>query len=171
MKRPVQLGIASLKALATVAVFGAAAHAAMPYLPLIGPPPLRILAVKRPVSAAVGLATTPALTSTNPLLSTAGSTNLTSAAPAAPAAPVAVQGPLIGPDLGRSLGSTPGPSVFMLPTPDLVGISPQALAAYFRPVSQGTNAVVPIGLMPVSFVPPVPPVPPDKSSHAEYNVK
>ena len=161
MKRPVQLGIASLKALATVVAFGAMAHAAIPYLPLVGPPPLRILAVKRPVAADVKVAPAPALTVTNPPVVTAATNSIGTGSSA-------ILGPVLGPETNKSLAGAFSASVFELPTPDLVGISPQALAAYFRPISHDTNSVVPIGLIPVSFVPPVPP---DKSSHAEYNVK
>ena len=150
-----------MKALATMVAFGAVAHAALPYLPLIGPPPLRILAVKRPVAAIAKFALTPALTATNPP-AVAGATNSIGTGSAA------ALGPVLGADTNKSLGGIFTASVFEMPTPDLVGISPQALAAYFRPISPGTNSAVPIGLMPVSFVPPVPP---DKSSHAEYNVK
>ena len=167
MKRPVQLGIASLKALATVMALGAVSHAALPYLPLIGPPPMRVLAVKRPVTAVVKFAATPVQIATNPpVLAGApispGATNLTGGR--LPAAPE----PLIGANLDRSAGDGFSASVFALPTPNLLGISPQALAAYFRPVSWGTNSVGPIGLLPVSFVPPLPP---DKSSQAEYIIK
>jgi hypothetical protein len=161
MKRPVQLGIASLKALATVVAFGAAAHAALPYLPLIGPPPLRIQTVKRHAAPVVKFAPTSALAATNPPAA-ASATNANGTGS------LVTYGPEFGPGTNKSLGGAFSSSVFELPTPDLVGISPQALAAYFRPIAQGTNFVTPIGLMPVSFVPPVPP---DKSSHAEYNVK
>ena len=51
MKRPVNLGIASLKALLMVVVLGTVAHGSLPYLPLIGPPPLRIQTVKAPAEA------------------------------------------------------------------------------------------------------------------------
>src|SRR5580692_3589355 len=48
MKRPVKLGIASLKALGAFVALGVAAHAGIPYLPQIGPPPLRVAVVKTP---------------------------------------------------------------------------------------------------------------------------
>lgn len=167
MKRPVQLGVASLKALAIVVACGAAARAAMPYLPLIGPPPLRFQTVRTPAATVVKFTATPALTATNPMVATR--------APASPgptnstiAGRPATSGSLIGPDTNQALGDNSSASVFALPTPDLLGISPQALAAYFRPVQWGTNVLAPVGLLPVSFMPPVPP---DKSSHAEYNVK
>ena len=55
-----------------------------------------------------------------------------------------------------------------MPTPDLLGITPQMLATYFRPIQLGTNSAVPIMPFQVIFMPPMPP---DKSSHAEYIVK
>ena len=60
-------------------------------------------------------------------------------------------------------------SVFALPTPDLLSITPQMLAAYFRPVQFGTNAAALVGPFHVGFMPPQPV--PDKSSRAEYIVK
>ena len=68
----------------------------------------------------------------------------------------------------QSLGDAFTASVFMLPTPDLLGISPQMLASYFRPVQLGTNYAALTGPFHVTFMPPLPP---DKSSHAEYIVK
>ena len=56
MKRPVNLGIASLKALLMVVALGTVAHGSLPYLPLIGPPPLRIQTVKAPAEAGLHLA-------------------------------------------------------------------------------------------------------------------
>ena len=60
----------------------------------------------------------------------------------------------------------PGTPIFQLSTPDLMGITPQMLAAYFSPA--GTNAAVALPFR-VGFVPPV--APPGLSSHSEYNVK
>ena len=167
MKRPVQLGIASLKALATIVACGAAAHAALPYLPQIGPPPLRMLAVKRPAASLVKLALTPASTATNPPVAAAAPVPAVASNSMA-STPPGFLGPMAGTPEERPLQATPNASVFDLPTPDLLGISPQALAAYFRPMAPGTNSVAPFGLLPVSFIPPVPP---DKSSRAEYLIK
>jgi hypothetical protein len=63
---------------------------------------------------------------------------------------------------------TAAPSILELPTPDLVGISPEMLASYFRAITRGTNSPVLIGTVPLSFVPPLPA---EKSSQATYNVK
>jgi len=133
MKRPVQLGRASWKALGAVVALGAGAHAAMPYLPLIGPPPLRVQTVKSPASVIAMLETTPALAATNlPVFvdskNSTDTTNLTGVE-----LPTALQ-PLIGPDTGTSLEDTFTATIFALPTPDLLGLTPQALAAYFRPL-------------------------------------
>jgi hypothetical protein len=161
MNRPVQLGTASLKALGIVVAIGVVAHAGMPYLPMIGPPPLRVLATKAPASAAVKWgATLLAATNLPPGAAAgivSGTTNVT------------VDGTAVEPVLPAepTLGETFSSSVFALPTPDLVGITPQMLAAYLRPVQAGTNAIL-TGPFHVSFLPPLPP---DKSSHAEYNVK
>jgi hypothetical protein len=66
------------------------------------------------------------------------------------------------------LGDAFSASVFSLPAPDLLGISPDMLATYFRPVRTGTNSAELIGPFHVSFTPPVAP---DRSSHAQYIVK
>jgi len=158
--------MASLKALGAFLVLGAVAHGSLPYLPLLGPPPLRIQAVKRPPpnnavvkfvgSTVTNLAAMAAIEAKLP----AGSTNPAIVGPSKPA--------LISiPDTDKALGDTFSATVFALPTPNLLGISPEMLATYFRPVQRGTN-IVPMGLLPITFMPPLPP---DKSSHAEYNVK
>lgn len=170
MKRPVKLGIASLKALGAVVALGAAAHASLPYLPLIGPPPLRMQVVKKP-AAAFKIEMPPAAISTNMVADITPRifpdlTNSTSSGGPAFA------GPLIGPGAEQALGDTFTGSVFALPTPDLLGLTPQMLATYFHPVQLGTNAAL-TGPFHVGFMPPVPPAvaAPDKSSHAEYIVK
>jgi hypothetical protein len=155
-------GIASLKALGAFLVLGAVAHGSLPYLPLLGPPPLRLQAVKSPppnrVVKFVGSPVTNLAAIEMKL--PAGSTNPASVSPEKPA--------LISlPDTDKALGDTFSATVFALPTPDLLGISPQMLATYFRPVQRGTN-IVPVGLLPITFMPPLPP---DKASHAEYHLR
>jgi hypothetical protein len=170
MKRPVRLGIASLKGLGIVVALGAAAHAAMPYLPLIGPPPLRLQTVASPAAVApVKFQAPPAVAATNaPAVAGTGITPVTNAvASTGLNSPPAI--PLLVPESpDQSLGDSFSASVFAMPTPDLLGITPQMLAAYFRPVQLGTNSATLVGQFPVSFMPPLPP---DKSSHAEYIVK
>ena len=145
-----------------VLVLGAAAHAGMPYLPQIGPPPLRV----QPKSSSTAVfkiveAPAPAVTNSPAILPAGnfpGETNSTAADPlslASATAPV-------------SLEDTFASSVFTLPTPDLLGLTPQMLATYFHPVQFGTNAALAVPFR-VSFLPPVPPD--KKSSRAEYIVK
>ena len=93
---------------------------------------------------------------------------LTNATGDAATAPFAVPGPF-GANADKSLGETFSASVFALPTPDLLSITPQMLTTYFHPVEFGTNAAGLAGPFHVSFMPPLPQ--PDKSSHAEYIVK
>jgi hypothetical protein len=165
MKRPVQLGIASLKALGIVVIVGAAAHAGMPYLPLIGPPPLRLLAAKSPGTAVFKIeAPVPPVTNSPAV---AAAKNFLAETNSASVVTPAVVAPLIGAGAEQSLGETFAGSVFELPTPDLLGLTPQMLATYFHPVQFGTNDAA-TGPFRVSFLPPLPP---DRSSHAEYNVK
>jgi hypothetical protein len=167
MNRPVKMGNASLKALATVIALGAVAHASLPYLPLIGPPPLRVQVARSPSANVVKFLAKPAAPPTNSPLAAAA---LTSTAPAlamvGPAIPAGFVPP-VAENPEQSLGDAFSTSVFPLPTPDLLGITPQMLATYFRPVQSGTNSTF-VGPFHVSFVPPLPP---DKYSHAEYIIK
>ena len=179
MKRPVKLGIASLKALSAFVVLGAATHAGVPYLPEIGPPPMRVAVVKSPPSGVVKLMETPAVVATNlpsiadAKISASGTNAVNLAAPLGSVMPVAPTFVIETPD--QTLGDTFAASVFALPTPDLLGISPQMLASYFHPVQGGTNFFAPNDPFHVVFMPPLPPLlpalAPDTSSHAEYIVK
>jgi hypothetical protein len=171
MKRPVKLANASLKALGIVVALGAAAHASLPYLPMIGPPAMRVLVSKSPNAAVVKLAPSATATATNLLAAVEaktfpGLTNATSSDAGV------TSGALTGLNPERSLEDTYSASVFSLPTPDLLSLTPQMLAAYFHPVRTGTNIGALNGPFHVSFMPPLPPPPaPGKSSHAEYIVK
>ena len=172
MKRPVKLEIASLKALGIVVALGAVAHAGLPYLPLTGPPPLRILASKNPNAAVLKIEAPPAA-ATNVLAALEartfpGLTNATSSGDTG-AGFITAAGSLAGLGAERSLEDTFSASVFALPTPDLLSITPQMLATYFHPVQSGTNLTGVAGPFHVGFMPPLPP--PEKSSHAEYIVK
>jgi hypothetical protein len=168
MNRPVKLGVASFKALGAMIVLGAVAHASLPYLPLIGPPPLRVQPVRKPSDAIVKFQAL--MTASGPSNALATVENAGGNTNSAGLGLSAASSPLLnaGPDSNGTLGDTLTASIFALPTPDLLGITPQNLATYFRPVQLGTNVVVPVGLLPISFIPPSPP---EKSSHAEYNVK
>jgi hypothetical protein len=172
MKRLMKLGIASLKALSALVVLGAVAHAGIPYLPQIGPPPLRMAVVKSPPSGVVKLMETPAVVATNPpsiadarnSSSDTNAVNLT-ALPMSPT-PFVIETP------DQTLGDTFAASVFPLPTPDLLGISPGMLASYFHPVQGGTNFSGPLRVIFMPPMPPLlPPLVPDTSSHAEYILK
>lgn len=82
--------------------------------------------------------------------------------------------PVLIPGRANPYGDSSTPfasSIFALPTPDLMGISPEMLTAYFRPVQLGTNVPAFNGPFHVSFLSPLPPGLPDHSSHAEYIVK
>jgi hypothetical protein len=158
MKRPVNLGTASLKALGIVVTLGAAAHASLPYLPQIGPPPLRVQTVRSPASPVVQF-----------LAFATAATNATAAAHQGTGPAAIFTGPvnLAGTPENAGTGAFPMP-MYALPTPDLVGITPQMLAAYFRPIQIGTNGLPMDSEYRVDFMPPLPP---DHSSHAEYKVK
>jgi hypothetical protein len=167
--------------LAVALAIGTAVHAAIPYLPQVGPPPLRFEAVKSPAAAITLLKPSPAtpaasVTNKPPVAETAISpvaTNLvtvgnqttaTTNTPAEVSTVAAAPAPEASPSLGQIFTS----SVFTLPPPDLVGITPQMLVTYFHPVQFGTNSAV-VTPFPISFVPPT--VPDNKSSHAEYIIK
>jgi hypothetical protein len=173
MKRPVKSGIASLKALGIVVALGAVAHAGMPYLPLIGPPPLRVQVLKNPNAAVIGkIEALSAAVPTNTLAAIAakvfpGTTNATGGD--AGTGFIAGSGPLLSTGTDKSLEETFSASVLALPTPDLLSITPQMLATYFRPVQFGTNSAALVGPFHVGFMPPQPV--PEKSSRAEYIVK
>ena len=175
MKRPVKMGYASLRALAIFVVLGAVAHASMPYLPRIGPPPLRFQVTKSPAAMAVKFDANPVLAATNQpdahraslaqaiaAVTAPANTNTPDLALPIVAVPAAPQSPV------QSLGDAFSSSILTLPTPDLLGITPQMLAMYFHPVQLGTNSAALVGPFHVSFTPPLPP---DESSHAEYIVK
>ena len=162
--------------LAVLLAIGTAVHAAIPYLPQVGPPSLRVEAVKSSAIVVAKIAPTkssPVATNTTPttpvvpapakLAATSDKTAPTNNTPAE----VTTAAPTPPPDASQSLGQTFTASVFTLPTPDLVGITPQMLVTYFHPVQLGTNSA--ITTFPLSFVPPMPAD--IKSSHAEYILK
>ena len=169
-----QNGAASIRALLGMVMIGIAAHAGLPYLPLTGPPPLRVAAARPSATAAVialeksaakssspnNFTNTPAAAETAALVST----NSASAPEAAQNIPDA---PLVGTTAGPADG-TVGVPVFNLPEQGLMTITPQMLATYFRPVSFGTNGGVIAGVLPIGFVPPFTRL---ESSRAEYIVK
>ena len=161
-----------MRALVGVLAIGFVAHAAQPYLPLTGPPPLRLLAVPSPQSLSVYHLAAGAGLGTN-ATSAAGEKNTATNGLPNVASQAATNGPplatLIGPGADNAANEVFGSQIFALPTPDLLSVTPQMLAAYFGPVSRGTNTTAFVGPFPVGFVPPL--APPAQSSHAEYQVK
>jgi len=171
--------VAPLK-MAVMLALAVAARAAVPYLPLVGPPSLRVeaprsigagdLSLVMATSKAANTNAQPAGGSTNlavsPVFGTASASNAAVSASMTnmPEVTTSESGTV---ESNQSLGDTFTASVFALPTPNLLGITPQALATYFRPVYLGTNEPI-VGPFPLSFIPPIPP---DKSSHAEYILK
>jgi hypothetical protein len=164
MNGTVKSGLGFWTALGALMVLGATAQAGLPYLPVVGPPPLR-LEVMVHHAAAAKLATAPVPAGAHSPLAL-GQTNLPPPATPRIAATTPDAGP--GPDADRPVGAPLSPTIFVLPTPDLLGITPQMLATYFTPFETSTNVTIGAAI-PISFTPPMPP--PDKSSHAEYIVK
>ena len=174
MKRRMEAGSASIKALAIVVALGAAAHAAIPYLPQVGPPPLRIQVVQSPATplmARLETTNTPSITATNvaATIETNISKTVASLVSTNNGSPTEITSVSTAQPLPESSpGDALTTSIFALPTPDLLGITPQNLATYFRPVQFGTNSTPVLVPFSLSFMPPFPP---DKSSHAEYIIK
>jgi hypothetical protein len=165
------MGIATLKALGIMVVVGAVAHASMPYLPLIGPPALRLQTVKTPPPGLLTFQPRTALafpaTATNSPAASLAAAAVTNTLALPPITPVQTM-PAPAPSPELALGDNFTAPILSLPTPDLLGITPQMLATYFRPMQLGTNSALLAAPFRVSFMPPLPP---DKSSHAEYIVK
>ncbi|HEX9046731.1 MAG TPA: hypothetical protein VF988_06875 [Verrucomicrobiae bacterium] len=173
MKQPVKSAVVPLKILALVMALAVVAQAGLPYLPQVGPPPLRLQPAAGSNTAAFKLAwaatsTAKAGTATNTAVfigvaATNGFPSLTNSmgGQTAIVAVVATNSP------SESASEMFTGSIFALPTPDLLAITPQMLATYFHPVQFGANLGVAVPL-PVSFLPPLPVA---KSSRAEYILK
>lgn len=154
------------------AVVATVARAGIPYLPLTGPPALRMLAMKssKPLSAmTITTSTQVTATDTNcpdikPFNTNTTETVVNSAGGYGPnyTGPIAM-----GPD--NPLDVPNGTSMFPLPSPDGLGITPQILATYFQPLVLETNGMAVPAPFRIGFIPPF--AQPDKSSHAEYIVK
>ncbi len=157
-----------VKAFILALVLATAARAGLTYLPLVGPPQLRVLTVKtlQPISTPtiVNVAAQNETNNLSAFVTSAPNSKATSVV--ASAAPDTL--PTIGMSQGGGLGSVFGTPIFALTTPDLMGITPQMLATYFHPVAFSTNGVEVVAPFRVGFVPPLLP---EKSSHAEYIVK
>jgi len=164
------------KALILAVGVASVARAGIAYLPLTGPPALRMLTMKSPKltpmiavpAMKIELSTNLATGDSNCPDIKALNTNMTatvvnSAGDYAPTLPILVMGP------DNPLGVPNGASIFNLPAQDTMGITPQILATYFQPMISGTNGTAVAGPFRVGFIPPF--AQPDKSSHAEYIVK
>jgi hypothetical protein len=157
-----------LKALILAVGLGSVARAGMSYLPLTGPPALRMQVVKAPKPAEV------AMINTTKLAKSAMSTNAETCVDTN----TAVNGsdgsnlgrmPAIPIGAGNALDGAPGATVFAMPEEGLSGMTPEMLATYFTPAAAGTNGVAIAAPFRIDFIPPF--GEPDKSSHAEYIVK
>jgi hypothetical protein len=149
----------------------AAAHAGLGYLPLVGPPPLRLLTVKPPTLAApVNLSTDTNLAA---VLAATDTIKLPASNTVAAFGQTNSTDDVLSIALGAGLGvdDPTGPAIFGMASPDFLNITPEILATYFHPVAHATNAVP--GLVvpaPVIFMPPQIKSQ-NPSSHAEYIVK
>ena len=155
---------APLRALAVMVMIGIAAHAGLPYLPIAGPPAMRVEPKKiaAPVVAEAPAAKAP--TNLPPVLQTlATATNAPAEETNAPVEMLAM------PDSATDhTFVSPG---FTAAGQGMAGITPQMLANYFRPVTIGTNNGVIGGMLPIGFVPPFTPTETHADSRAEYIVK
>lgn len=158
-----------MRALVGVIAIGVVAHAGLPYLPLTGPPPVRLFVVPPPSSTASFQLENTGAADSNSIPMPGKTIAGTNAAAGLTATNPVLFGPLIGPGADNPANEVFGAPIFQLPTPDLLSVTPQMLAAYFGPVTRGTNTATFVGPFPVSFMPPL--AEPDKSSHAEYQVK
>jgi hypothetical protein len=177
MKRSsARMELTLIKAFVLAAGIATVARAGLSYLPLTGPAPMRVAIVKSPVQppepkiAFVAMlpahdTNSPAavencVADTNPIVISSRPSDDESKLP-----PI-----VLGADNALQIPGSAGASgggMMPLATPDLMGISPEMLATYFRPNAGGTNAVVVPAPYRVGFVPPLA----TPSSHSEYNVK
>lgn len=159
-----QSSAASLRALAGMVMIGIAAHAGLPYLPIAGPPAMRMEPKKIVTAAVVETPVVKAPTNVPPVLKTL---EIPTNAPAEETnGPVEI--------LGMPDGATDHTFVspgFTATGQGMSGITPQILATYFRPVTIGTNTGVIGGMLPIGFVPPFTPTETHADSRAEYIVK
>jgi hypothetical protein len=168
--------ITLIKAFVLAAGVATIARASLTYLPLTGPAPLRVAMVKtsvQPAEPKIAFVTplpahdtnSPAavencIADTNPVVISSRPSDDESKLP-----PIVIgaDNPLQVPGTSGANGA----SIMQLATPDLMGITPEMLATYFRPNAASTNAVVVPVPFRVGFVPPLAPA----SSHSEYNIK
>ena len=177
MNRPrVGMDMTLIKAFVLAAGVATVARASLTYLPQTGPAPLRVAMVKAPVlvpeTTKLVLVAPPVIPAhdtnslaavenciadTNPVVITSKPSDDEATLP-----PIVLgaDNPLQGPGAN-------GASMMQAAPSDMMGISPEMLATYFKPNGAGTNAAVVVPLR-VGFVPPLATPP---SSHSEYNIK
>jgi len=174
----IQTGL--IRALIVAIGMASVAQAGNAYLPLTGPPALRVLAVKSPKAAQ--MTATPAIKIETPAKVAVADTNCPEIkafntntvetvvnSAGGPAANSQVIMPTIAMGPGNPLDVPSNISVFALPAQNTMGITPQILATYFQPMVLDTNGAAVAVPFRVGFIPPF--AQPDKSSHAEYIVK
>ncbi|HEV2693239.1 MAG TPA: hypothetical protein VG347_10125 [Verrucomicrobiae bacterium] len=161
-----------IKAMILAIGMASVARAGIPYLPLTGPPALRVLAVKS--------------TKTVPAMKTEISTNLAKGDTNCPDIQpfntnttetvvgwAGGSGPNLGgplPSLNMGPGSPlDGVSPFAMAPQNTVNMTPQMLATYFQPLVIDTNGAAVTAPFRVGFIPPF--AEPDKSSHSQYIIK
>ena len=159
-----QNGAATMKALLGMVLIGIAAHAGLPYLPLTGPPPMRVAVKSVAAPAPVVIEKTKAPTNLPPVLKTLALVTNTPNLETNP--PVEMMAMPAGAD-----DHPPGVPVFNLTEQSMPSITPQMLATYFRPVTIGTNGGVIGGVLPIGFVPPFTRLESHADSRAEYLLK
>jgi hypothetical protein len=168
-RRVAEIGLARalILALGTASI----ARAGIAYLPLTGPPAMRVLAIRHQPPAPVGN-TIPQVVIVNTNTLAAGTnacfdTNTEVYAVSSGGANTNLPAITIG--SSNPLDTTSGTQVFAMPGQDLFNVTPEILATYFKPLNVGTNGLAIAGPYRVGFIPPF--TQPDKSSHAEYIVK
>jgi len=171
MKNRSSAELTLLKAFVLAVTCEAAAHAGLGYLPLLGPPPLRVQAPANLPGAIEQLNLT-ADTNFAPAVAAAEAANAPSANANSASGQTNSPSDLLPLSSNVESGAADpyGTSIFSLASPDLLNITPQMLAAYFHPVARGTNTATEVVVpMPVIFTPPQ--NKPGPSSRAEFIVK
>jgi hypothetical protein len=164
---------------AIAGVLGLTVHAGPPYLPLIGPPPMRLLPAKAtPATPVVSYEAAMAQKSKENPAATLPTSIATNNVPAAQNGADGIiyttsSSPLSAPGTENATAGGVGAPIFNLPPQDFLGITPQALAGYFRPVHPGKPGPGP-GINPlyIGFTPPIETQnQPVRPSRATYTIK
>ena len=161
-----------IKALILSIGVASVARAGIAYLPLTGPPALRMLAVKSPKPAPVeNISTAVKVTTTNmPDVNVKSCVDTNAVELSAHSGTAeATNFMMMASASSDPLMISAGGPVFAPPAQDFTGITPQMLVTYFQPGDNGTNGANANGPFHINFIPPF--AEPDKSSHAKYTVK